>query len=90
MKDEKDDQDYASWERDRVRKAQEDNRGDIRCIRIEPAENGFTAITEYEPKPRSGRKNDICCSPWPEPDKSVFTSLAELNAHISKSFGGAK
>lgn len=58
--------------------ADKENRGELDCIRIEPAENGYCVTASYEPdKPPSQKV------PFPQPETRVFTDRKQMLAFIN-------
>jgi len=54
----------------------------VRRMEIEPADNGFVAMTHHHPT----SKDD----PFPEPERKVFMDSEDLGAHVNDTFGGGK
>jgi hypothetical protein len=57
----------------------EESRGELRYIRIEAAENGYTVSVEYKPKPKKeGKKSNSPCDHYEPPENYVFAALESV------------
>jgi hypothetical protein len=57
-------------------------KGKIRRMTIEPAQNGFTTQTHYEP-PADAKGMEQ----FPEPETNVHESAEAMHEHVGKTFG---
>jgi hypothetical protein len=57
------------------------NRGELECLCIKTAENGFSCEARFEPKKPPSSKNDL---PYPESELSVFEALPNLIKYVTK------
>ena len=57
------------------------NRGELECLRIETAENGFSVEARFEPDKPPTEKNGL---PYPSSELMVFTDLKSLFAYQEK------
>ena len=64
-----------------AQKSDSANRGELECLRIETAENGFSVEARFEPDKPPTEKNGL---PYPSSDLMVFTDLKALLAYVSK------
>ena len=62
----------------KVAKADKRNRGELARIHIEPAENGYTVSSHFEPKKQG--PNAV----YPDPEQMVFGDAKSAVAHVSK------
>lgn len=63
-----------------------DNRGELSCIRIEPAENGWSVCCSYDPEkidPKYDRYSQM-----PEEEEMVFESEASAGAYVLSAMKG--
>lgn len=66
--------------------ADANNRGELECIQIDVAENGFEIVCRFEPKnvdPKIDRYNQM-----PEPEKKVFESTDSALAYLKGMMNG--
>lgn len=64
------------------RNGDKQNRGELECLRIMTAENGFCVEARFEPdKPPNSQTNK---PPYPEPELSVFEDIKGLLAYVTK------
>ena len=64
-----------------AQKSDTENRGELECLRIETAENGFSVEARFEPDKPPTEKNGL---PYPSSELSVFETLPNLLKYVTK------
>lgn len=65
----------------KAQKADSANRGELECLRIETAENGFSVEARFEPDKPPTEKNGL---PYPSSELMVFETLPNLLKCVAK------
>ena len=64
-----------------AQKSDTENRGELECLQIETAENGFSVEARFEPDKPPTEKNGL---PYPSSELSVFETLPNLLKYVTR------
>jgi hypothetical protein len=72
--------DMAEYKKSRMAEDGKGNKGKLRSVTIEPADNGYVTRHSFEPANRQANN-------WPQDETHVFENHQALLAHLGKALG---